>query len=139
VDLLFDHPKLNSQLESHLQLGEKLGKHLGDLRVQAQREICVRPCLFHPEARWGYCLTFFTHATAERRARQKRNGTAPSPPWEPPWPELANSFVASLPTRRTEALPREPRVPRGSEASALERLAAIAASVLLSSGCHCVI
>jgi hypothetical protein len=81
VDLLFDHPKLNSQLESHLQLGEKLGEHLGDLRVQAQREICVRPCLFHPEARWGYCLTFFTHAYGRtpREAEEEWNRAIAAP------------------------------------------------------------
>jgi hypothetical protein len=62
VDLLFDHPHLNSQLEPHLQLGERLGKPLGDLRLQAQMEICLRRCLFHSEERWGYYLTIFVHA-----------------------------------------------------------------------------
>jgi hypothetical protein len=62
VDLLFDRPDLNSRREPHLQLGAKLRETLGPLRVQAQMEICVRRCLFHPEERWGYYVTLFTHA-----------------------------------------------------------------------------
>jgi hypothetical protein len=62
VDLLFDRPDLNSRLEPHLQLGAKLSEILGPLRVQAQMEICVRRCLFHPEERWGYYVTVFMHA-----------------------------------------------------------------------------
>lgn len=62
VDLLFDRPDLNSRLQPHLQLGAKLSEILGPLRVQAQMEICVRRCLFHPEERWGYYVTAFTHA-----------------------------------------------------------------------------
>jgi hypothetical protein len=62
VDLLFDRPDLNSQLEPHLRLGAKLSEILGPLRVQAQMEICVRRCLFHPEGRRGYYVTVFTHA-----------------------------------------------------------------------------
>lgn len=62
MDLLFDDPDLNSQFETHPQLGERLGEHLGDLRLQAQMEICSRRCLFHPEERWGYYLTLFVHA-----------------------------------------------------------------------------
>ena len=62
VDLLFDHSEFNAALGHQLQLGEKLRQALASLRVQAQLEVCVRRCLFHPEERWGYYLTFFTHA-----------------------------------------------------------------------------
>lgn len=62
MDLLFDDPDLTSQLEAHLEVGERLGEHLGKLRLQAQMEICIRRCLFHPEERWGYYVTLFVHA-----------------------------------------------------------------------------
>jgi len=72
VDLLFDHPELRSDLEQHLKLGERIGQSLRALRVQAQMEIAVRRCLFHPEERWGYYLTIFVHGygatTAEAEA-----------------------------------------------------------------------
>jgi hypothetical protein len=59
---LFDDPDLTSQLEAHLEVGKRLGEHLGELRLQAQMEICLRRCLFHPEERWGYYVTLFVHA-----------------------------------------------------------------------------
>jgi hypothetical protein len=62
VDLVFDRSELNAALEHQLQLGEKLRQALASLRAQAQLEVCVRRCLFHPEERWGYYLTLFTHA-----------------------------------------------------------------------------
>lgn len=62
VDLLFDDPDLTSQLEAHLKVGKRLGEHLGELRLQAQMELCLRRCLFHPEERWGYYVTLFVHA-----------------------------------------------------------------------------
>ena len=62
VDLVFERPELNSQLEHHLQLAEKIRQILGRWRVQAQAEIAVRHCLFRPEKRWGYYLTVFAHA-----------------------------------------------------------------------------
>jgi hypothetical protein len=62
VDLFLDRPEFNAVLEHQLQLGEKLRQALASLRVQAQLEVCIRRCLFHPEERWGYYLTLFTHA-----------------------------------------------------------------------------
>ncbi len=62
VDVLFDNAKFNSRLEYHLQFGEKLKQALRNARGKAQIEVCVRRCLFHPEERWGYYLTIFTHA-----------------------------------------------------------------------------
>jgi hypothetical protein len=75
VDLLFDRPDLNSKLEPHVQLGAKLSEVLGPLRVQAQMEIYVRRCLFHPEERWGYYVTVFTHAygASSREAEEEWN------------------------------------------------------------------
>jgi hypothetical protein len=62
VDLLFDRAGLNSDLALHFQLGGRIGQSLKRLRVQAQIEIAVRRCLFHPDERWGYYLTIFVHA-----------------------------------------------------------------------------
>jgi len=66
---------LNSKLEPHIQLGAKLSEILGALRVQAQMEIYVRRCLFHPEERWGYYVTVFTHAygASSREAEEEWN------------------------------------------------------------------
>lgn len=62
VDLVFDRRDWNSRLEPYLHLGNELSRRLGQVHVQAQMEACVRRCLFHPEERWGYYLTVFTHA-----------------------------------------------------------------------------
>lgn len=62
VDLAFERPQSSSRLESHLQLGERLKERLAPWRVQAQMEIAVRHCLFHPDERWGYYATIFVHA-----------------------------------------------------------------------------
>ena len=62
VDLLFDRSEFNSALGDHLQLGEKLRQALATFHASAQVEVSVRRCLFHPEERWGYYLTLFTHA-----------------------------------------------------------------------------
>lgn len=72
VDLVFDSNRLNSHLESQLQLGKKLEKVLGRCRIQAQIEIAVRRCLFHPKERWGYYLTIFVHAYGATRAQAKK-------------------------------------------------------------------
>jgi hypothetical protein len=62
VDLVLDRSELNTAQEHQVQLGEKLRQALAPLRAQAQLEVCVRRCLFHPQERWGYSLTLFTHA-----------------------------------------------------------------------------
>jgi hypothetical protein len=62
VDLLFDRSEFNTVLEHQIQLGERLRQALTSFRIQAQLEVCIRRCLFHPEERWGYYLTLFTHA-----------------------------------------------------------------------------
>jgi hypothetical protein len=62
VDLVFDRSEFNAALEHQVQLGEKLRQALASLRAQAELEVCVRRCLFHPQERWGYSLTLFTHA-----------------------------------------------------------------------------
>jgi hypothetical protein len=61
IDLLFECPEFNARLESQLELGRKLERLLASLRAQAQLEIFVRRCLFHPEERWGYYLSLFLH------------------------------------------------------------------------------
>lgn len=72
VDLVFDGNRLGSHLESHLRLGEKLEKLLSRCRIQAQVEIAVRRCLFHPKERWGFYLTIFVHAYGATRTQAKR-------------------------------------------------------------------
>lgn len=64
VDLVFDRADWNSRLQPYLHLGNELSRRLDQVQVQvqAQVEACVRRCLFHPEERWGYYLTLFTHA-----------------------------------------------------------------------------
>ena len=61
VDVILDEPKFNSRVEPQLLLAGLIAKGAESLRVQAQLEICVRRCLFHPQ-RWGYYLTLFIHA-----------------------------------------------------------------------------
>lgn len=72
VDLVFDHNRLSSHLDSHLRLGKKLEKLLSRCRVRAQMEIAVRRCLFHPRAQRGYYLTIFVHAYGATRAQAKK-------------------------------------------------------------------
>ena len=62
VDLLFDKEEMKSDLHAHRQLAERVQEAVKGLRVQAQLELVVRRCLFHPEERWGYYLTIFAHA-----------------------------------------------------------------------------
>ena len=72
VDVVFDRPEFNSDPELQVELGEKLGSALRDARVQAQMEICLRRCLFHPEERWGYYLTIFVHAYGQTQVEAER-------------------------------------------------------------------
>ena len=72
VDLLFDRVRLNSRLEPQLRLGRMLEQAARPWRRQAQMEIAVRRCLFHPRERWGYYLTIFIHAYGSSRGEAKR-------------------------------------------------------------------
>ena len=67
-DLVFDSPESNSRLEAQLELGAKLERKLGGLRVQAQVEICVRRCRFQAGDRWGYYVTLFIHGYGATQA-----------------------------------------------------------------------
>jgi hypothetical protein len=62
VDLLFDDPELNCRLETYRQSAESIAERVREVRVQAELEIIIRSCLFHPEERRGYYLTIFAHA-----------------------------------------------------------------------------
>jgi hypothetical protein len=64
VDVILDEPKFNARVEPQLLLAGLIAKGAENLRVQAQLEICVRRCLFHPERR-GHYLTLFIHAYGE--------------------------------------------------------------------------
>ena len=72
VDLVFDSNRLNSHLESHLRFGKQLEDVLTPCRIQAQMEIAVRRCLFHPKERWGYYFTIFVHAYGATRTNARR-------------------------------------------------------------------
>lgn len=62
VDLLFERAELNASLETNLRLAQSIAVQLRSVRLSAEVEICARRCLLHPEERWGYYLTVFTHA-----------------------------------------------------------------------------
>lgn len=72
IDLFFVSSRLNSRLEPHLRFGRKLERYLRPCRVQAQAEVAVRRCLFHPRERWGFYLTIFVHAYGSTRAEAKK-------------------------------------------------------------------
>lgn len=72
VDVVFDRPEFNSDPERQVELGEKLQSALRNLRVQAQMEICLRRCLFHPAERWGYYLTIFVHAYGQTQVEAEQ-------------------------------------------------------------------
>ena len=102
VDLVFDRPELNAVLEHQLQLGEKLRQALASFRAQAQLEVCIRRCLFHPEERWGYYLTIFTHAygaDAEEAAREWARALAAQGDALVKIDQILRRVVATLPLR----------------------------------------
>ena len=72
VDVVLEYPKFNSDPDLQVELGEKLRRALRHLRLQAQMEICLRRCLFHPEERWGYCLTIFVHAYGQTQVEAEQ-------------------------------------------------------------------
>lgn len=72
VDLFFASSWVNSRLTPHLRLGKKLETYMRPCRVQAQAEVAVRRCLFHPGERWGYYVTIFLHAYGKTRAEAKK-------------------------------------------------------------------
>jgi hypothetical protein len=75
IDLLIDDSARNSHLEPQLALAHRIEESVRDLRVQAQLEISVRRCLFHPDERWGFYLTVFVHAYGRtpREAEDERD------------------------------------------------------------------
>jgi hypothetical protein len=75
VDLAYDHGESRWSIDAHLRSAEKLAQALKDLRVQAQMEIAVRRCLFHPEERWGYYCTLFLHAYGATPEEAEREWT----------------------------------------------------------------
>ena len=72
VDLVFHSSRLNSRLEPHLRLGKEIECFLRSCRVQAQAEVAVRRCLFHPKERWGYYVTVFVYAYGATRAEANK-------------------------------------------------------------------
>ncbi len=62
VDLVFDCQELASKLEACLGLGEQIAGFFRPLRGQAQLEVALRRCLFHPHDAWGCAATIFVHA-----------------------------------------------------------------------------
>jgi hypothetical protein len=62
LDVIFDDVELRKERDACVRFAENLRSRLSALRAQAQMEIILRRCLFHPEEAWGYALTFFVHA-----------------------------------------------------------------------------
>ncbi len=71
VDIVFDRPEFSSDLDHHIRVGEEIAQLLLQCRIQAQLEIAIRHCLFHPKERWGYYFTAFVHAYAATSAEAK--------------------------------------------------------------------
>lgn len=61
VDLIFANARLNSSRSPMFRLAKILEHRLRRCRVQAQAEMDVRRCLFHPRGRWGYYATIYVH------------------------------------------------------------------------------
>ena len=102
MDLVFDRSELNGSLEHQVQLGEELRQALACFRAQAQLEVCIRRCLFHPEERWGYYLTIFTHAygaEAEEAAREWARALAAQGDALVKIDQILRRVVATLPLR----------------------------------------
>lgn len=72
VDLILDRVRLNSRRDPQFQLAQKLAQRLACCPAQAQLDIAVRRCLFHPRERWGYYLTLFVHAYGATRPEAKQ-------------------------------------------------------------------
>ena len=68
LDVVFDDLVLRRSVDAHAGLAEELQRSLRELRVQAQMEIVLRRCFFHPEETWGYALTLFLHAYGSTQA-----------------------------------------------------------------------
>ena len=62
LDLIFDVPGFNFELEPYLRLGEELDRILRNLPVPATTEFVIRRCLYHPDQAWGYSATLFLNA-----------------------------------------------------------------------------
>jgi hypothetical protein len=72
VDMVFASSRLNARLNAHLRLGKEFERSLRSCRVQAQVELAVRRCLFHPRERWGFYVTLFVHAYGSTRVEAKQ-------------------------------------------------------------------
>ena len=108
LDLVFARAKLNSRLEPHAQLGRELEQLLRPCRVQAQVEIAVRRCLFHPKKRWGSYLTIFIHAYGATRSEPKKE-------WSRAVGCLGDALLQIGPTFGALPHHRAPRKPRASD------------------------
>jgi hypothetical protein len=68
LDVVFDDLERRKSVDAHARLAEEFQRRLSALRVQAQMEIVLRRCLFHPQETWGYALTLFLHAYSSTQA-----------------------------------------------------------------------
>lgn len=71
VDLTFDTVQLRSSVKAYLGLCQMLEEFLRPCRVEAQAELAIRRCLFHPKGRWGFHVTIFVHAYGATRGAAK--------------------------------------------------------------------
>jgi hypothetical protein len=101
VDLILDRVRLNSRLDPQLQLAQELAQRLARCRVEAQMDIAVRRCWFHPRERWGYYLTLFVHAYGATRREAKQE-----------WSRAIESLGEALSRMETSLLRDAARIPR---------------------------
>lgn len=92
VDLVFESKALRRRLSPHDRLAEEARRGLKSFRAQAQLEIVVRRCLFHPQEVWGYALTFFLHAYGSTARQAQRE-------WSRALPRLASALLRTSTTR----------------------------------------
>ena len=100
LDLVFNSSRLNSCLETHLFLGKRLERLLRSCRVQAQAEVAVRRCLFHPKERWGFYVTIFVHAYGATRAEAKKEWSRAMDCLGDGLLVIGTKFAARVPSRR---------------------------------------
>ena len=66
VDLIFNVPGFNYELEQYFWLGEKLDRILKYLKAPASIDFVIRPCVYHPQEAWGYFVTLSLNAYVPR-------------------------------------------------------------------------
>jgi len=93
LDVLFEVPGFNYDVERYLQLGEKLEHRLEKIPLPVQVEFTLRRCLFHDEEKWGYYVTLYLHVYGETAEDAGKN-------WNRAMEELTHALGEISLTRR---------------------------------------